>query len=357
MINLSSYKNKKVFITGHTGFKGSWLGLWLNKLGAEIKGYALEPDTKPNHFDLLKLNIDSEINNINDGEALKLSIQTFQPEIIFHLAAQPLVIASYQNPVETFKTNVMGTLNVLEAARTCKAVKAIVVVTTDKVYENKEQDEGYIETDNLGGNDPYSASKACAEIVTKSYSMSFFNPSEQNALVASVRSGNVIGGGDWAKFRLVPDIIRAVIDNQNLEIRYPNSTRPWQHVLDCLYGYLLLGEKLLEGKKEYTGSWNFGPIVNLGIPVQEIIKMASEYFPNVQLNINFLESLHESEKLQLDAGKARQKLGWEPLYNDRSLFTETFKWYNDYYTKGEVNSHYILDQYLGKLKTMNHHAI
>lgn len=356
MKDLSLYNHKKVFITGHTGFKGSWLSLWLNRLGAEIKGYSLESDTHPNHFGLLKLNIDSEINNINEAEVLNHSIQTFQPEIIFHLAAQPLVLQSYHNPIETFRTNVMGTLNVLEAARNCKSVKAIVIITTDKVYENKEQEEGYVETDHLGGYDPYSASKACAEIVTQSYSRSFFNSTNQGTLVASVRSGNVIGGGDWAKFRLVPDIIRAVLDKQTLEIRYPESTRPWQHVLDCLHGYLLLGEKLMEGKKEYAGSWNFGPVENAHISVQEIIKMASEYFPDIRLNINISENLHEAGKLQLDVSKARQKLDWTSLYNNVSLFTETFKWYSDFYAKNQVNSQLILDQYLEKLTVLNQHA-
>jgi len=248
------YRNKTVLITGHTGFKGSWLSLWLKKLGAYVIGYSLKEYPNTKHFFELKLDVENIFADVRDRDTLKKAIITYKPDIIFHLAAQSLVRESYRDPIATYETNVIGTLNLLEAVRNCEAVKAIVNVTTDKVYENKKQDSGYKETDNLGGFDPYSSSKACSEILTSSYRDSFFNNNKHKILIASARAGNVIGGGDWANDRLIPDITRAVIKKEKVKIRNPASVRPWQHVLEPLSGYLLLGQKLLEGKKTFASA-------------------------------------------------------------------------------------------------------
>jgi CDP-glucose 4,6-dehydratase len=349
---LGLYQNKKVFITGHTGFKGSWLSLWLKELGAEVKGYALEPDTAPNHYTQLNLDMNSELNDIRNLEALQKSIHSFQPEIIFHLAAQPLVITSYHQPLHTFSTNIMGTANLLEAARNCPSLKAIVVITTDKVYENIHTDKGYSETDALGGYDPYSASKAGAEIVTQSYIRSFYAPEKLNithpTLVASARAGNVVGGGDWAQYRLVPDIIRAISNQEELIVRYPNSTRPWQHVLDCLYGYLLLGSRLMNGEADFSGAWNFGPAEPSHFTVSEVVNIAATYFKGLRVKME-KSDFHEASKLQLNVNKAKEKLGFKGMYTDRDLFTETFEWYHRYLEHGEVISHQILKNYMERL--------
>lgn len=257
------YKKRKVLITGHTGFKGSWLTFWLSQMGADVLGYALEPDTNPNHFSMLDLPIASVIGDIRDIEHLTRVFDRFQPEIIFHLAAQSLVRRSYDDPAETFKTNVIGTVNIFEACRRTSSVRAVINVTSDKCYENREWLWGYRENDPMGGYDPYSASKGCAELVTSAYRNSFFNLAEYDrkhyTLLASVRAGNVIGGGDWAKDRIMTDIMEAVSQGEKLYIRNPRATRPWQHVLEPLSGYLLLGQKLLEGEKEFAEAWNFGP--------------------------------------------------------------------------------------------------
>jgi CDP-glucose 4,6-dehydratase len=349
---LELYQHKKVFITGHTGFKGSWLSLWLQELGADVKGYALAPDTTPNHFTQLHLDMDSELNDIRDLETLKKSIHAFQPEIIFHLAAQPLVITSYHDPLLTFSSNIMGTANLLEAARNCDSLKAIVVITTDKVYENINTDAGYSESDPLGGYDPYSASKAAAEIVTQSYIRSFYSPEKLNlthhTLVASARAGNVIGGGDWAPYRLVPDIIRSIANQKELTIRYPKSTRPWQHVLDCLQGYLLLGSKLLMGEKTFSGAWNFGPSQPSVFTVEEVVNIATTYFNRLQVTLE-KSDWHEASKLQLNVTKSLEKLGMQAMYTDHDLFTETFDWYNRYLEQGEVISKQVLKNYMERL--------
>jgi CDP-glucose 4,6-dehydratase len=267
-MDFSFYRGKKIFITGHTGFKGSWLAFWLTKLGANIVGYALPPQTIPNHFDLLGLDMESHLENINDLEKLQKAIVTAKPDIVFHLAAQPLVRYSYLHPTETYQTNIMGTANVLEASRHCPSIKAIIVVTTDKCYENLEQQKGYVETDRMGGYDPYSSSKGCAELVVSSYRNSFFNLSDynqkHNVLLASARAGNVIGGGDWSEDRLIPDIIKSAIKGKPTSIRFPNATRPWQHVLEPLKGYLMLGEKLFNGNIDFreTSSGQLEPAYN-----------------------------------------------------------------------------------------------
>jgi CDP-glucose 4,6-dehydratase len=330
------YKNKRVFLTGHTGFKGSWLALWLQQLGAEVVGYALAPNTNPNHFDLLNLSMKSHIGDIADLTNLQKAMTRVKPDIVFHLAAQPLVRYSYREPIETYRTNVMGTANVLEAIRFCQSVKATVIITTDKCYENLEQAHGYVETDKMGGYDPYSSSKGCAELVTNAYRNSYFNLSKFNdthqTLVASARAGNVIGGGDWCEDRLIPDLIRGVVTNQEAVIRYPKATRPWQHVLEPLSGYLLLGEKLLSGGKEFAEGWNFGPELHDVLTVEDVLKLAKEAWKSVQYRVEQnKENPHEAGLLSLDISKAKEKLGWQPKWNAQTSIQKTFAWYQQFY--------------------------
>lgn len=326
------YSGKKVFVTGHTGFKGSWLCKMLDMFGAEVTGYSLKADTEPNLFEaagigkLAKNNFD----DIRDLGKLKAAIKKAQPEIIFHLAAQPLVRESYANPVYTFETNVIGTANVLEALRECDSAKSAVMITTDKVYENKEQDYAYKETDRLGGFDPYSSSKACAELVVSSYQKSFFSNSHCN--IASARAGNVIGGGDWSKDRLIPDVVRSVFENKKLEIRSPDSIRPWQHVLDPLNGYMILAEKLYSSKK-YSGAYNFAPLNKETATVEEIIKSGISILGKGEYTIFKGEKPHEAKMLKLDAAKAHDELGWIPKLTIKEALTLTFEWYGAYYNK------------------------
>lgn len=345
----NAYKGKRVFITGHTGFKGSWLALWLKSLGAEVAGYALAPSTTPNHLDVLSLEMHSILADIRNKEKIAGEMQVFQPDIVFHLAAQPLVRYSYAEPSETYETNVIGTLNVLESCRNTASVKAVVCVTTDKVYENIESSEGYIETDRLGGYDPYSSSKACTEILTHSYVSSFFNLKDfgikHNTLIATARGGNVIGGGDWSEDRLIPDIAKTMDIGKMLAIRNPASVRPWQHVLDCLSGYLLLGHKLLEGNKSYSGPWNFGPTETDLVTVKNIVQIAKKYFPS--LSVKFGEaSLHETETLQLNCNKAFNQLNWKPIWGREIMFEKTFEWYKEFYLEQKVNTEKQLEDYL-----------
>jgi len=266
-VDPSFWKGKKVYLTGHTGFKGSWLSLWLQSMGAVVKGYSLEPNTKPNLFTEANVeeNMNSEFGDIRDLNQISKSMLDFNPDILIHMAAQPLVRLSYQEPVDTYTTNVIGTVNVLEAARGCPNLKAIVSVTTDKCYENNEWDWGYRENEPMGGHDPYSSSKGCAELVTSAYRRSFFN-AENSASLASARAGNVIGGGDWADDRLIPDILKAFEKSKPVVIRNPISTRPWQHVLEPLSGYLVLAQELFENGKEYAEGWNFGPKMKIANP-------------------------------------------------------------------------------------------
>lgn len=333
---LEIYKNKKVFVTGHTGFKGSWLVELLKNMGAEVAGYALQPATEPNHFSLLQTDYTSTIADISDKQKLQQSIIAFQPEIIFHLAAQALVRLSYENPVETYQTNVIGSLNVLEAARACQSVRAVVMITTDKVYQNKEWNKPYTEKDELGGYDMYSSSKACCEILIQSYRNSFFNIDEfkksHNVLLASARAGNVIGGGDWSQDRLIPDIMRAAATAKSVDIRNPDAVRPWQHVLDCLMGYLLLGKKLLEGDISFAEAWNFAPYVEETKQVQEIAAIAKKAWP--VMDIEFAKSetdYHEAGLLMLDNTKAIQQLGWKPVWNTEKAIEKTIEWYRNFY--------------------------
>lgn len=351
------YKGKRIFLTGHTGFKGSWLNLWLKSLGAEVYGYALAPNTNPSHFELLGGNKEFRgvFADIRDRKNLKQSLRSFNPDIIFHLAAQPLVRESYKNPVATFESNVIGTLNILDCARELESLKAIVVITTDKVYENKEWIWGYRENDALGGYDPYSASKACAEIVTDSMRNSFFNINEfgksHQVLIATARAGNVIGGGDWSEDRLIPDIIKAVCANKSVKIRNPKSTRPWQHVLEPLRGYLMLGEKLLEGKKEFATAFNFGPNLQDNLRVEEILKITKNLWDKVDYVLECDSNApHEAGLLMLDVAKAQKLLNWEPVMNSLESIKYTISWYREFYENRQIVSQEQLGNYIKEMK-------
>ena len=329
---LDIYKDKRVLITGHTGFKGAWLSQWLNMLGADVQGIALEPNTNPSLYSILNINeqINSNICDIRNSEKLEKLVININPEIIFHLAAQPLVRLSYSEPVSTYEINVIGTLNVLEAARKVDSVKAVVNITTDKCYENIEDDYAYKEGDKLGGHDMYSSSKACSEILTSSYRSSFLQ-TDDSFLLASVRAGNVIGGGDWAQDRLIPDCIRALAENKPIVIRSPHAVRPWQHVLEPLSGYLRVGELLLSGKKEYADCYNFGPSLNGVLTVKEVVELVIDSWGSGKLDIQEDSKLHEATLLQLDITKAQQKLDWKPKLSAESAIGDTVKWYKEHY--------------------------
>lgn len=345
------YKNKKVLITGHTGFKGSWLALWLKKMGAHVMGFSLAPSTEPNHFNALNLEIKSVIGDIRDDTLLHTTLKEYKPEIVFHLAAQPLVRESYKDPVETFEINVIGTLNVYQACKMADSVRAIVSITTDKVYKNNEWHWGYRENDPFGGYDPYSASKACAEILSDSFRNSYFNVerfgSDHNTLLCTTRAGNVIGGGDWANDRLIPDIIKAASKNEKVIIRSPSATRPWQHVLEPLSAYLQLGEKLLRGYKEYAEGWNIGPRDDDVLSVAEILDQIKQYWSQVKFDIQLDNNApHEANQLKLDFSKARNKLNWRPVWNIQQAIQKTILWYRKYYLNHTVNSLDDLHQYV-----------
>jgi CDP-glucose 4,6-dehydratase len=348
---LEAYKNKKVFITGHTGFKGSWLSCLLDFLGVEHLGYSLSPNTSPAHHNLLNAQSISIIGDICDAAYLKQSMVNFMPDIVFHLAAQPLVRESYKDPHYTYNTNVIGTLNVLEAIRACPSVKAVVIITTDKVYENKEWVHPYRETDTLGGYDIYSSSKACSELLVKSYQQSFFNKSDykkkHDTLIATARAGNVIGGGDWSADRLIPDIVRATAENRVTKIRNPESVRPWQHVMDCLFGYLMLGEKLINEQKEFSDAWNFAPYAFESLTVKEVSIIAKKIWS--EINIEFgkpIEDFHEAGLLKLDNSKALTLLGWKPKWNTQTAIEKTIEWYKSYYLNNEVQTISQIKEYL-----------
>ena len=329
------YKDKRVFLTGHTGFKGSWLSLWLSSLGAEVCGYSLAPNTAPSMFE--ELNISDRITlsvfkNILDTLSLEKTMNDFQPDIVFHLAAQPLVRLSYFEPVLTYQTNVIGTLNVLEAARKCKSVKAFVNVTTDKCYENKEIDRGYKEDEPMGGYDMYSSSKGCVEIMSSSYRRSFLQ-SDGTMAMATARAGNVIGGGDWAQDRLIPDCIKAINHEQKIEIRNPIAVRPWQHVLEPLSGYLLLGQKLLTEGKRYAEGFNFGPNEDSVLKVADVARKVCEYYEKGEIIVHKRDDLHEANLLMLNIEKAEKVLGWKPAYGADKAISETVDWYKHFYKK------------------------
>lgn len=319
MVNKEFWKGKKVFLTGHTGFKGSWISIWLSSLGAEITGFSLSPVTKPSLFEICQVEnliYKSVIGDIRDYNALSEAMRISEPEIVIHMAAQPLVRESYKSPVETYMTNVMGTVNVFEAVRQCQSVMCVLNVTTDKCYDNKEWVWGYRETEPLGGYDPYSSSKACSELVTSAYRNSFFNNESRKVAVASARAGNVIGGGDWAADRLVPDSIRALLTDEIIQIRNPHSIRPWQHVLEPLSGYLMLLEKLFEEGSDYAEAWNFGPEESDAKPVESIVQMICTRWSNSNkgYEISVGDHPHEATYLKLDCSKSKKELGWQPKW-------------------------------------------
>jgi len=339
------YKNRRVLVTGHSGFKGSWLVLWLQMQGAKVTAISLPPETSPNHWDLLKLDVESHYVDIRDESLLREKIIEAKPEIVFHLAAQPLVRRSYRKPIETWATNVMGTANLLEACRDVEGLKAIVVVTTDKCYDNKEWVWGYREIDPLGGHDPYSASKAGSELVVASYRKSFFNAPD-SPLLATARAGNVIGGGDWSEDRLIPDLVRSVDAGESLEIRSPNATRPWQHVLECISGYLMLGQQLLEGNKSCTEAWNFGPDREGNRQVIQVLAALKSDWPKINWHCSDAPQPHEAQLLHLDSGKAREVLSWRPVWSFDEGVAATAEWYRAWLTNKNIISVGQLQNYI-----------
>jgi CDP-glucose 4,6-dehydratase len=328
-----AYRGRRAFVTGHTGFKGAWLAEWLQTLGAEVTGYALDPPTQPNLFDAVDLGsrIQHVVADVRDHERLKAEIQTAQPEVIFHLAARALVRRAYEEPRDTFETNIMGTVNVLEAARACPSARAIVVVTSDKSYENLETGRPFVEADPMGGRDPYGASKGAAELVTAAYRESFF---ADGAAVASVRAGNVIGGGDWAPDRIIPDSVRALVADEPVVVRNPEAVRPWQHVLEPLSGYLQLGALLLDDGRRYEGAWNFGPTVQGSErPVRWVVErfLAEWGSGSWTTPASTAGQPREAHVLSLDSSKAREELGWAPVWEAPTAIRRTASWYREYY--------------------------
>ena len=335
-VNFEFWKNKRVLITGHTGFKGSWLSTWLKYMEVVVAGYALKPPTTPNFYELTKvaegmISIEADI---RDFERLVSLSNQFQPDIIFHMAAQPLVLRSYDDPIETYSTNVMGTVYLFEMIRKIKSVRAVINVTSDKCYENQEWVWGYRENEPLGGHDPYSNSKACSELVTSAYRTSFFSPGDyknHGVAIASARAGNVIGGGDWAKDRLIPDCIKAWLAGRVLDIRYPQATRPWQYVLEPLSGYLLLAEKLYEEGPAYAESWNFGPDEESEQSVRDVVKQLATFWGNdAQWKTKHEGRTHEAQFLKLDCSKAQNRLGWTFRWQLATALQKTVEWYHVY---------------------------
>ena len=356
MIEQNFWQGKRVFLTGHTGFKGGWLALWLNSLGAIVKGYALDPPTMPSLFNQAKIDtvIDSQIGDIRDLELFKKSITDFNPDILIHMAAQPLVRYSYAAPVETYETNVMGTVNVLESARACKNLKAIINITTDKCYENDGRSQGYKEDDPMGGYDPYSSSKGCAELVASAYRCSFLQ--DQGIGVASVRAGNVIGGGDWADDRLIPDILRSFEKNEPVVIRNPKATRPWQHVLEPLSGYLILAQKLYKDQIEYAEGWNFGPNEQDVKPVDWILDKMITKWPGSSWKLDINSNPHEADFLKLDISKAKFKLGWSPVWELSQTLEKIINWHQAWLNKEDIQAVCLteIEEYTKDMNNENH---
>lgn len=331
------FQGKRVLVTGHTGFKGSWLSIWLHELGAEVIGVANEPFTERDNYVLsgigkrIKADIRADIRN---GEKIKEIFKQYQPEIVFHLAAQPLVRLSYDIPVETYETNVMGTIHIMEAIRSTESVKVGIMITTDKCYENKEQIWGYRENEPMGGYDPYSSSKGCCEIAISSWRRSFFNPEQyekHGKSLASVRAGNVIGGGDWALDRIIPDCIKALESNNPINIRSPYSIRPWQHVLEPLSGYMLLAMKMWESPTQYCEGWNFGPRMESVTSVWDVASLVIKNYGYGELHdLSDPNALHEAKLLMLDITKAQVKLGWKPRMNIEQCIELVVEWYKKY---------------------------
>lgn len=343
-MNPAFWRDKTVFLTGHTGFKGSWLSLWLQSLGARVVGYALAPPTEPNLFNLAKVSdrMVSLLGDIRDLDQMRAAVNQHQPDIVIHMAAQPLVRYSYSHPVETYATNVMGTVHVLEAVRQTPSVKVAINVTTDKCYENREWVWGYREVDPMGGYDPYSSSKGCSELVTAAYRSAYFNPDEfsrHGLALASVRAGNVIGGGDWGADRLVPDIMHALLHGKTVTIRNPDATRPWQHVLEPLSGYLLLAQRLWEDGPTYAEGWNFGPNDEDAKPVGWIADfLTRQWGENAtwQNTSGTHAQPHEAHYLKLDCSKARSKLDWRPRWRLEDALSRVVDWYRGYQRQADM---------------------
>lgn len=331
------YAGKRVLVTGATGFKGTWLCLWLKKCGADVRGYALPPNTVPALFDILDLAADvpTDFANILDRDALRRAFDGFKPEIVFHLAAQPLVRLSYADPVLTYETNVIGTLNVLEAARKCGSVKAFVNVTTDKCYENVETDKGYAEDCPMGGFDPYSSSKGCVEIMSASYRRSFL---QNGYYMATARAGNVIGGGDYAADRLIPDCVRAISDNEKIRIRSPESVRPWQFVLDALAGYMILAKKLYEDGASFAQAYNFGPDGSGVLTVETVVRAVIAAFGKGEFEIERDETLHEAKLLLLNVEKAKRELNWRSVRTAAQAVRDAAEWYRRFENAEDVKA-------------------
>lgn len=356
------FKEKNVLVTGHTGFKGSWLSLWLKELNANVVGYALKPPTEPNLFEILNLEreIISVIGDIRDLNNLNDTFQKYRPEFIFHLAAQSILRESYDIPKYTYETNVMGTLNVFEAVRNTDSVRVVVNVTSDKCYDNKEWVWGYRETDAMGGFDPYSSSKGCAELLTNAYRHSYFknqiSGENKQVSLATVRAGNVIGGGDWAKDRLIPDCIRALSKGETVKIRNPQAIRPWQYVLEPLRGYLTLAVKMLKYGNRYSEAWNFGPSEEDSVTVEEVVHKVLEFWGSgnwEDISQKISDPLHEAKYLRLDCSKAGRILDWRPMIDIDKAINFTIDWYRAYYDKSEDINEYTKNQinkYLEELK-------
>jgi len=340
-MNPDFWRTKRVFLTGHTGFKGSWLSLWLQNLGAEVIGYSLVPPSQPNLYDLadVKKGMKSIQGDILDLEHLRRALREHKPEVVLHLAAQSLVRRSYEDPSGTYATNVLGTAHILDAARVVTSVRSIVIVTSDKCYENREDHRAYREIDRLGGADPYSSSKAAAEIVTAAFRKSFFNSAknETRTAVASARAGNVIGGGDWASDRLIPDAMRAVLEGKDLLIRNPQAIRPWQHVLEPLSGYLTLAEKLWQDPEQFSESWNFGPNESDNLSVSAFLECLRKLWgPGLTWKFDNGTHPHEAQFLSLDCTKSKVKLGWEPRWNLNFALEATVQWYKAHQSRQDV---------------------
>ena len=338
--NQSFWKDKHVLLTGHTGFKGGWMSLWLQSMGAKVHGYALDPSTKPNFFTSANVAEGMEshtIADIRDTQKIKDLINQVKPEVIFHMAAQPLLRYSYEEPQETYSVNVMGTVNLFEAVRNASTVRAIVNITSDKCYENRERLEAYSEGEPLGGYDPYSSSKACSEIITSAYRQSFL--AEKGIGVATARAGNVIGGGDWSDDRLIPDFFRAFAKNEPLIIRSPNAIRPWQHVLEPLSGYLNLAEKLYAEPAKYAGAWNFGPSENDTQTVSWILNKFAEKIPNATWQIDEKPQLHEANLLKLDSSKAKAQLDWTPRWSLDETLNKIIEWQEQFEVSADLKKY------------------
>lgn len=364
MIELSglfgdTYRNRRVLVTGHTGFKGSWLVLWLKAMGANVCAIGLPVATQPSHHELLGLSIDEALIDIRDAAAVRRAIQDFAPEIVFHMAAQALVRESYVTPSETFDVNVMGLVNVLEAVRATPSVVAVVNVTTDKCYKQSNTGSPFVESDALGGHDPYSASKACAEIVSASYRASFFTTSNnaRPVAIATARAGNVIGGGDWAADRLIPDLARAAAEQRVVAIRAPHAVRPWQHVLEPLSGYLMLGEQLLAKGAHasvFSDAFNFGPAAEGHLTVGEVVRAFGRHWSDMRTQLDSGVHPHEAATLELDCSKAWDELGWAPVWTSETMIERAANWYRVYYECGALRTLDDLQTYVRDAQAKQH---